>query len=140
MPLLLRALTDDTQPPLRPLPAAAADLLLELQAPPRLAVHLRLVHDVATRLCAGIARQWPQLGFDPEAVAFGAATHDIGKVAHPQELSGPGSEHESAGYRLLVEHGVDPALARFAGTHGSWTADGIGVEDLLVSLADKVWK
>jgi hypothetical protein len=35
---------------------------------------------------------------------------------------------------------VEPRLARFAGTHGSWTAEGIELEDLLVSLADKVWK
>ncbi|GIE78823.1 hypothetical protein Aph02nite_47730 [Actinoplanes philippinensis] len=31
-------------------------------------------------------------------------------------------------------------LARFAGTHGSWAAPEVVVEDLLVSVADKVWK
>lgn len=31
-------------------------------------------------------------------------------------------------------------MARFASTHASWTAVGVSVEDLLVSLADKVWK
>jgi hypothetical protein len=35
---------------------------------------------------------------------------------------------------------VPPRLARFAGTHGSWTAPGTALDDHLVSLADKVWK
>ncbi|MFE0019397.1 HD domain-containing protein [Amycolatopsis sp. NPDC059021] len=78
--------------------------------------------------------------FDREVVEFGAAIHDIGKVEHPGELSGPGSAHEHAGYRLLRSYGVEEKLARFARTHASWTAAETGVEDLLVSLADKVWK
>ncbi|MFC4068477.1 hypothetical protein [Actinoplanes subglobosus] len=41
---------------------------------------------------------------------------------------------------LLLARGVPERLARFAGTHGSWAADGVTVEDLLVSVADKVWK
>lgn len=31
-------------------------------------------------------------------------------------------------------------MARFARTHASWTAADVTMEDLLVSLADKVWK
>jgi len=73
-------------------------------------------------------------------VLFGAATHDIGKVRHIEELSGPGSLHERAGQQLLLDAGVDPSLARFAATHGDWDAPGIQVEDLLVSVADKTWK
>lgn len=71
---------------------------------------------------------------------FGAATHDIGKSLHPGELSGPGSTHETAGRDLLLRHGIDDALARFAATHASWTDTNITLEDLLVSLADKIWK
>lgn len=71
---------------------------------------------------------------------FGAATHDIGKALHVTELSGPGSLHEAAGRELLLAHGVSAELARFAATHASWGGVGIGIEDLLVSLADKVWK
>ncbi|MFI6068662.1 HD domain-containing protein [Micromonospora sp. NPDC051227] len=71
---------------------------------------------------------------------FGAATHDIGKVRHPDELSGPGSAHEAAGYELLLQHGVAESSARFARDHASWHRDGIDVDDLLVSVADKVWK
>ncbi|MET9634007.1 phosphohydrolase [Lentzea sp. NPDC006480] len=71
---------------------------------------------------------------------FGAATHDVGKVLHPTELSAPGSLHEPAGHTLLLSRGVPEHLARFARTHGSWTADDVTLEDLLVSLADKAWK
>ncbi|MFF9772384.1 HD domain-containing protein [Streptomyces sp. NPDC013978] len=129
-----------TDPPLRPLPERAVTLLRSLGAPPRLAAHLRLVHDVAHELADWVERRYPELPFDRAAALFGAATHDIGKVTHLGELSGPGSAHEEAGRRLLLEHGVEPEWARFAGTHAAWTEPGTGFEDLLVSLADKVWK
>ncbi|MFJ4523301.1 HDIG domain-containing metalloprotein [Streptomyces sp. NPDC088810] len=133
--------TDDTgDPPLRPLPEQAALLLERAGAPPRLVAHLRAVHDVAAQLVAWVQRHCPHLEFDAEAVLFGAATHDIGKALHPAELSGPGTQHEEAGRELLLRYGVPAELARFAGTHASWTAPGTGVADLLVSLADKVWK
>ena len=132
---LRRALTD---PGLRPLPDRAARLLEDLDAPPRLAAHLRAVHDVAADLVAWTREHHPSVQVDAEAVLFGAATHDIGKVVHPAELSGPGAEHERAGHALLRERGVEERLARFARTHARWDASGI--DDLLVSLADKVWK
>ncbi|MCE0446562.1 MULTISPECIES: HD domain-containing protein [Streptomyces] len=134
------AMDDTGDPPLRPLPERAASLLARVDAPPRLVAHLRAVHDVAAQLVAWVQRHCPRLESDAEAVLFGAATHDIGKALHPAELSGPGARHEAAGRELLLTHGVEARLARFAGTHASWTAPGIGVEDLLVSLADKVWK
>ncbi|MEW2513354.1 HD domain-containing protein [Streptomyces sp. NPDC046870] len=134
------ATADLDDPPLRPLPERVALLLERVDAPPRLVAHLRAVHDVAAQLLAWVGLHCPRLEADAEAVLFGAATHDIGKVLHPAELSGPGARHEAAGRELLLEHGVPAALARFAGTHASWTAAGTGVEDLLVSLADKVWK
>ncbi|MGW0843284.1 HDIG domain-containing metalloprotein [Streptomyces sp. NPDC002787] len=133
-------LTADTDPPLRPLPERAATLLRSLGAPSRLTAHLRLVHDVAYELADWMERRYPELPFDRAAVLFGAATHDIGKTEHVDELSGPGSAHEEAGRRLLREHGVEPEWARFAGTHAAWAEPGAGIEDLLVSLADKVWK
>ncbi|MFD3840826.1 HD domain-containing protein [Streptomyces sp. NPDC058642] len=138
--LLLRALQDPGDPPLRPLPDRAAELLRELDAPPRLAAHLRAVHDVAYELVEWVARRHPGLPLDRDAVLFGAATHDIGKTAHTGELSGPGSAHEDAGRELLLSHGIAPRLARFAATHATWTLPDLGVEDLLVSLADKIWK
>jgi hypothetical protein len=132
-----RALLDS---PLRPLPAAAAELLRALAAPPRLAAHLRVVHDVAWSLTDTLGRLRPDLEFDTTAVLFGAATHDIGKVEHVAELSAPGHRHEEAGRDLLLRYGVPAHLARFAGSHGSWAAPEATLDDLLVSLADKVWK
>lgn len=101
-------LTAVTDPPLRPLPERAVALLRSLGAPPRLAAHLRLVHDVAYEPADWVEGRYPRLPFDRAAVLFGAATHDIGKVAHLGELSGPGSRHEEAGRGLLLEHGVEP--------------------------------
>ncbi|MFJ5832167.1 HD domain-containing protein [Streptomyces sp. NPDC093089] len=123
-----------------PLPPPVADLLHTLGAPPRLAAHLRAVHDVARQLVAWARDGYPGLALDHEAVLFGAATHDIGKTVHPAELSGPGSSHEEAGKRLLLARGFGPRLARFAGTHATWTGPAATVEDLFVSTADKIWK
>lgn len=134
------ALGETSAPVLRPLPEEVAALLAEVGAPPRLVAHLRAVHDVAARLLDRVGRHDPAPPVDRWAVLFGAATHDIGKTLHPDELSGPGSRHEEAGRDLLLAHGVSPGLARFAATHASWGSPDAGLEDLLVSLADKVWK
>ncbi|MGW6854994.1 HD domain-containing protein [Streptomyces xanthophaeus] len=137
---LERALGAPGAPALRPLPPVVATLLRTLAAPPRLAAHLRLVHDVAHELTDWTAGYAPGLAVDREAVLFGAATHDIGKAVHPEELAGPGSAHEPAGRELLLAHGFTEREARFAATHATWTAPGVSTEELLVSTADKVWK
>ncbi|WP_433366612.1 phosphohydrolase [Actinoplanes sp. CA-142083] len=124
----------------RGFPSPAAELLRRLSASPRLVAHLRLVHDVAFRLTEWLAHAHPAVLFDREAVLFGAATHDIGKARVAEELSAPGSRHEQLGEQLLLAEGVSPRLARFAATHASWHADGVEMDDLLISLADKVWK
>jgi hypothetical protein len=125
---------------LRQLSEETAALLSQVRASPRLTVHLRLVHDVACELAAKLTAQWPQFRFDTAAVAFGAATHDIGKAIHPAELSGAGNEHEAAGYALLIARGFPEPRARFARTHSKWADAAATTEDLLVSLADKIWK
>ncbi|MGW4802648.1 HD domain-containing protein [Kitasatospora sp. NPDC004272] len=129
----------DEELELYPLPDEVLALLVELAAPPRLVAHLRLVHDVAVRLADWTAERCPELAFDRAEVLFGAATHDVGKAVHRSELSGPGSAHEPAGRELLLAAGVAPRLARFAAGHADWGPSS-GPEDLLVSLADKVWK
>lgn len=134
------ALQDTDQPPLRPLPIEAAELLHDVDAPPRLVAHLRAVHDVAGQLLEWIAARNLDLGINAGAVLFGAATHDIGKTLHPAELSTPGAQHEEAGRELLLNRGVDSGMARFAATHAGWSTKEAGMEDLLVSLADKIWK
>jgi len=98
------------------------------------------VHDAAVEIVEGLRQQFPTLSFDEEAVLFGAATHDIGKILHPAELTGPGKRHEEDGPALLEHHGVPPELARFARTHGAWSDETLPLEDLLVALADAVWK
>ncbi|MET8978363.1 HD domain-containing protein [Streptomyces sp. NPDC004539] len=138
MPLSAIALDEVTEPPLRPLPVRAVALLEGVSAPPRLVAHLRAVHDVAAQLLDAVGVFG--LAVDREAVLFGAATHDIGKALHPAELSGPGSQHEEAGRELLLARQVPAELARFAGTHASWQSPEADAEDLLVSLADKIWK
>jgi len=136
---LSRALSDSAGG-IRALPAEVSELLVALDAPPRLVAHLRAVHDVACDLTESLSRRFPSLRFQADEVRFGAATHDVGKVVHREELSGAGSAHEPVGYELLVAHGFAPEKARFARTHASWALDGVTIEDLLVSLADKVWK
>ncbi|MEV0411550.1 HD domain-containing protein [Streptomyces sp. NPDC050448] len=137
---LSRALDTPGDPPLRALPPGVGALLRQLAAPPRLAAHLRLVHDVAGQLADWLAAYCPGLPFAREAVLFGAATHDVGKAVYTAELSGPGSAHEAAGRDLLRAHGYTEDQARFAATHATWAAPGVSVEELLVSTADTVWK
>ncbi|WP_017587871.1 HD domain-containing protein [Nocardiopsis ganjiahuensis] len=124
----------------RPLPEEAVRLLASVGAPPRLVAHGELVHDTAAEILAWLRRAHPDLRVDTEAVRFGAALHDVGKARHTGELTGPGHRHEVAGERMLRDRGVPPDLARFCATHGDWSAPGRALEDLLVSLADKVWK
>ena len=131
------ALEETTRPVLRPLPLRAAELLRDVEAPPRLVAHLRAVHDVAAELVGWAVRRG--LDVDANAVLFGAARHDIGKALHRGELSGPGSEHEAAGRDLLLELGVAPELAKYAAKHSMLSA-GSTLDELLVSLADTVWK
>ena len=123
-----------------PLPAEVQRLCIELKAPPRLLAHLILVHDVAVDLVEGLLEQFPKLDFDKQAVLFGAASHDLGKVLHPNELTGPGSQHEQDGPVLLEQHGIPLPLVRFARTHGAWSREEVPLEDLLVGLSDTVWK
>jgi HD domain len=127
---------------LAPLPREVLSLLAAHDARPRLVAHLTLVHDVAQQLVISVSQASPRLRFDADAVRFGAATHDIGKALHPEELSAPGNAHEAAGESLLVRAGIAPSRARFARTHGTPrdALDGLEVEDLLVILADTVWK
>lgn len=123
-----------------PLPEEAVRLLASVGAPPRLVAHGELVHDTAVRILAWLRRDHPDLRVNADAVCFGAALHDVGKARHTGELTGPGNRHEAEGERMLRDRGVSPNLARFCATHGDWSAPGRTLEDLLVSLADKVWK
>ena len=129
------------QNPYRPLPHEAEALCVRVGAPPRLVAHLILVHDVACALVEKIAQAFPDVHLNGEFILFGAATHDLGKTVHPEELTKSGSLHESSGKDLLRSLGVSDARARFTFTHGNWKElDPPQIEDLLVALADKCWK
>jgi hypothetical protein len=100
--------------------------------------HLTLVHAVAIELLDALTASFLGMVVDRDTVLFGAATHDLGKTLHPEELTGPGDLHERDGPDLLIKHGVPPQLARFATTHARWR-DVDDLEDLLVSLSDSLW-
>lgn len=121
-------------------PEEAKRLLTRAGALPRLRKHLWVVHAMAAELLAGLQHRWPDLPLDAETVLFGAATHDIGKAIHPEELRAPGNRHEAADEHFLQEAGTSPERARFARTHGAWQEPAAGPEDWLVALADRVWR
>ncbi|HET8892458.1 MAG TPA: HD domain-containing protein [Candidatus Angelobacter sp.] len=123
-----------------PLPPEVLEICRLVAAPPRLIAHLTLVHDVAEKLVNALHRAFPGLDLDGEAVLFGAATHDIGKSLCPEELSGPGAQHERYGPDLLKRFQVSEARTRFAYTHANWQDKSAPLEDLLVALADTCWK
>jgi len=125
---------------LRPLPKEAREVLDAVGAPPRLLVHLALVHEVAFELIEAISTAWPGFPIDNHAVLVGAATHDIGKAIHRDELHGPGRLHEQDGPAILRQHGFSEDLARFARTHAQWAGEQPPtIEDLLVALANRIW-
>lgn len=115
----------------------ALTLLARLGAPPHLLRHHALVAEAAAQLTAGLSRY--ASSFDTNEVLLGAAVHDAGKIQHPAEMRGPGALHEEAGRSLLEAHGY-PHLARFCVSHGQWDDDALTPEELLVALADKLWK
>ncbi len=124
-----------------PLPKHVDALLKALDAPPRLVAHLMLVHQVAVELTQALEQQWQSISYDRQAVLFGAATHDIGKTVDRSELQQPGHRHEATGFTILQQHGFSSEDARFARTHAQWHHEpALTFEDLLVALADTVWK
>ncbi len=126
---------------IRDLPDDVVQVLKRLNAPPRLVAHLTLVHDVAVEILKAMSAQWPDLPIDQEAVLFGAATHDVGKVLHPAELTGSGNNHEKDGPELLERMGIPADRARFSRTHATWKQEATPtLEDFLVALADTCWK
>jgi hypothetical protein len=119
--------------------ARALGLLAELGASPWLVRHHELVLEAALVLCDRVEADFA-LRFDRDHVLVGAALHDAGKIVHPEEMSVPGHQHELAGERLLLANGVTAAVARFCITHARWDAPDASIEDLLVALADTLWK
>ncbi len=116
----------------------AYDLLDSLNAPAHLMTHVKLVGeaaDILIRKCEDL-----ELVLDYDFIRIGVAIHDIGKIVHPREMSGPGSEHEPEGERILLEKGVTAKLARVCMSHARWKNMECSTEELLIALSDKLWK
>ena len=78
--------------------------------------HHELVLEAARELLAGLKKLPGRGDVRAREVLLGAALHDVGKVEHPEEMSGPGSHHEPAGEALLLRAGVPASLARICRT------------------------
>jgi len=111
---------------------------VQLDAPERLLRHVELVAEAGEVVLAEFARRNVKL--DATLVRVGIVLHDAGKIHHPTELAAPGSEHEPAGEALLLAHGVSPEVARICRSHARWASMEASLEELLVALADKLWK
>jgi len=119
-------------------PDDARAVLVELGAPARLVTHGSLVLEASEMLLAGL--RVLGLAIDEPLVRAGAMLHDVGKIAHPSELRASGNHHEPAGETMLLELGVDPRVARHCLAHARWSTMDVSVEELLVALADALWK
>lgn len=118
--------------------ADARALLQELGAPARLLRHAELVSEAGEALLTLFAAHG--LTLDRAWVRAGAALHDAGKLEHRGELERPGALHEPAGELLLLAHGVAPHIARCCRSHAQWATLACSLEELVVALADKLWK
>ena len=114
----------------------AYQLLRELGACSRLITHLKLVGEAGDIIC----QTYQQMGieFNEGLVKIGISIHDAGKILYPEELSNFASNHEPAGEKLLLEHGVQPEIARCCITHAKW--QDTSFEEQTIALADKLWK
>src|SRR5260221_7661638 len=116
----------------------AEAILTAVDAPRRLVVHGRLVLEAADALVKTLRHLGVTM--DEEWIRAGAMLHDAGKTLHPAELDQPGALHEEAGQRLMLEHQVDARIARCCVSHAQWKKMECALEELLVALADKLWK
>ena len=118
--------------------ADAFALLHDLGAPTRLVRHVELVGEAADALLLAFTRLGVRV--DGDFVRVGVVLHDVGKIVYQDELSNPGAKHESAGERLLLERGVSEQLARVCRSHAQWSSLETSFEELIIALADKLWK
>jgi HD domain len=112
--------------------------LKELGASSKLITHVKLVAEASELLIAKLRSL--DVGFDISFVRLGVAFHDTGKILHPEELQVKGINHEAAGEQLLLANGIDAELARCCRSHGQWQNMECTLEELLVALADTLWK
>ena len=116
----------------------AFNLLEKLGAPEHLKTHVTLVGEAADLLIDALKELRVEL--DYEFIRTGVAIHDIGKIKHTNEMTGPGSEHEPEGEKMLINNGVSPKLARVCMSHARWDKMDCSFEELVIALSDKLWK
>ena len=116
----------------------AYSLLRSLSAPEHLLTHVELVGEAADLLIEKCSEL--NLNIDFEFIRIGVAIHDAGKIVHTQEMTGPGSEHEPEGQRMLLSEGVAENIARCCMSHARWAEMECSIEELLIALSDKLWK
>lgn len=113
-------------------------ILRRIGAPPRLQRHAELVCEAADALVEGFAAL--KIPLRDDFVRVGAILHDAGKSVHPGELDRPGALHEPDGERLLLQHGVSADVARVCRSHAQWRELDVDLDELVIALADKLWK
>ena len=116
----------------------AFELIDNLSAPEHLKNHVTLVGEAADLLISAIDDLGVKLDF--EFIRAGVVIHDIGKIVHTNEMTGPGSDHEPEGEKILIEQGVSPKLARVCMSHARWNKMECSFEELIIALSDKLWK
>lgn len=116
----------------------AYKLLRSLGAPDHLLTHVTLVGEAADLLIEKFAEL--DLSIDFEFIRIGVAIHDSGKIVHTSEMTGPGSEHEPEGQRMLISEGVPENIARCCMSHARWSEMECSLEELIIALSDKLWK
>lgn len=116
----------------------ARSLLVTLGAPPHLLRHIELVGEAADLLILLFREHG--IAVDDNFIRAGVVLHDAGKIEHPRELVERGNEHEPAGERMLLAASVTPALARVCLSHARWREMAPTLEELIIALADKLWK
>ena len=116
----------------------ALELLTSLKAPEHLITHVTLVGEAAELLIEKCSELGLEL--DDEFIRVGVVIHDIGKIVHPHEMTGPGSEHEPEGMKILLSLDVPEKVARCCLSHARWNDMACSLEELLIALSDKLWK
>lgn len=116
----------------------AFELLNKLGAPEHLKTHVTLVGEATDLLISALQELGVEIDF--EFIRTGVVIHDIGKIIHSSEMTGPGSEHEPEGEKILINNAASPKLARVCLSHARWDKMECSIEELVIALSDKLWK
>jgi len=116
----------------------AYQFLQDLGASSKLILHVKLVGEAAELLISKLHAL--HIKFDESFIRLGVVFHDAGKILHPEELMVKGTNHEADGENLLITNGIEPKLARCCRSHGQWQIMLCSLEELIVALADTLWK